>query len=189
VLLGAGGTVAGLALTGSGGSGGNGAQAAALNSALSSTPNCAPLARGSASGGKSASSTQGSGRPSRRGCLRQRLRHIRGMYGEVAFHTSDGTKTLAFERGQVVSFSGGALIVKARNGTEWTWSVASSSIVREGGKPVSTGQLSSGSDVFVGGQIAGSNKDARVVLIRQKTSGQNSSSGASSSSSASGSSA
>jgi hypothetical protein len=191
-LLGAGGTIAGLTLTSPGGPGGpagNGAQAAALNSALSATPSCASLVPGSASGGKSGSSAKSSGKSGRRGCLRLRLRHIRGMYGEIAFHTSDGTKTLAFERGQVVSFSGGALVLKARNGTEWTWTVASSSILRESGKQVSSSQLTSGADVFVGGQIVGSSKDARVIVIRKQTSGQSSSSGSSSSSSSSGSSA
>jgi hypothetical protein len=111
------------------------------------------------------------------------------MYGQVSFATkSGGTETLTFERGTVVSDSSSTLVVKARNGTEWTWDVASSSLVRESGKPVSSSDLVAGAKVFVGGQVIGSTKDARLVVIHAKRASGSSSSSGSSSGSTSGSS-
>jgi len=173
VLLGAGGALGGLALASTGGSSGNASQAAALNTALSSTASCPTPVHGTPS------------KTGKKGCLRLRLRHVRGMYGQISYHTSNGTETLAFERGTVVSYSGGALVIKARNGTDWTWNVASSSIVRESGKPVSSSLLTSGANVFVGGQIAGNSKDARLIVIHKKKKASGGSSGGSSSSSSS----
>lgn len=174
VLLGAGGAFGGEALASSGGSSSNASQAVALNTALSGTTSCATPVSGTPS------------RTGKKGCLRLRLRHVRGMYGQISYHASNGTETLAFERGTVVSSSGGTLVVKAGNGTEWTWSVASSSIVRESGKSVSSSLLTSGANVFVGGQVVGSSKDARLIVIHQKkTSGSSSGSSSSGSSSSS----
>jgi hypothetical protein len=175
VLLAAGGAIAGLKLAGSGSGAGapNAAQAVALNTALNSTTTgvCPTPVPGSVS------------KTGKSGCLRLRLRHIRGMYGEIAFHTPSGTETLAFERGTVVSSSGGVLVVKAINGTEWTWSVASSSVVRESGRPVSSSDLTQGAWVFVGGQVVGSSKDARLIVIRvQRPSSGSSTSGSTGSS-------
>jgi hypothetical protein len=181
-LLGAGGAVGGLALAGSGGSAANSQSAAALNSAISST---------SSTGTKCPTPVAGSvhRKTGKRGCLRPTIRRIRGMYGQVAFHTSSGTETLAFERGRVVSDSGGVLVVKARNGTEWSWHVASNSLIRQGGQQVSSSQLTSGAGVFVGGQVIGSSKDARLIVIQaKKTSNGSSPNGSSSSNSSSGSS-
>jgi hypothetical protein len=170
-LLGAGGAAAGLALTGSGGTASNAAQAVALNTALSGISNCPTPVPGSLSGGTS-------GKPGERGCLRLRLREVKGMYGQIAYHAGNGTQTLAFERGRVVSDHAGVLVIKAGNGTEWSWNVASSSIVRESGKPVPSSLLSPGANVFVGGQVVGSSKDARLIVIHKKkkpggSSGQN----------------
>jgi hypothetical protein len=192
VLLGAGGALAGLALAGSGGSSANPARAVALNSAISGTSGCPTPVPGSQPGGKAAGGgSAGSSKSGRRDCLRLRLRQVRGMYGEIAYHTANGTETLAFERGTVVSSSGGALVIRAGNGTKWTWNVASSSIVRESGKPVPGSLLTSGANVFVGGQVVGSSKDARLIVIHKKrpggSSGQNSSGSSSSSNSSSGS--
>ncbi|MGH3155943.1 MAG: hypothetical protein ACRDNF_05120 [Streptosporangiaceae bacterium] len=177
MLLGAGGALAGLSLagSGSGSSGSNSTQADALNTAITSTKgNCAtPLPGSTARSGK-------------HGCLRPSIRRVRGMYGQVSYATKSGTETLAFERGTVVSNSNSALVVKARNGTEWTWDASSSSLVRESGKPVSSSDLIAGAKVFVGGQVIGSSKDARLVVIHAKTaSGGSSSSGTSGNSSSS----
>jgi hypothetical protein len=178
-LLGAGGAVGGLALAGSGGSSGsNSASAAALNSAIS------PSASTSA---KCPTPVAGSvhRKTGKHGCLRLTIRRIKGMYGQVAFHASSGTETLAFERGQVVSDSGGVVVVKARNGTEWSWNVASNSLIRQSGRQVSSSQLTSGAKVFVGGQVIGSNKDARLIVIRPQNAAKGSSPSGSSSSNSS----
>jgi hypothetical protein len=166
-LLAAGGAAAGLELTGTPA---NAAQAVALNSALTAPGrNCpAPAGvqgSGSHRNGARGSAGRGAGAGHRR-CLRRRLREIKGMYGEVAFHTANGTQTLAFERGSVASVSGSKLTVHAPNGTQWTWTLSSSSMIRKAGRTIQASQLTGGTRVFVGGQVNGSSRDARLVFVR-----------------------
>lgn len=185
-LLAAGGTLIGLHLTSHPGTAtpaANTATATALNSELStlSSPACSH-AKGSASG-TSASGTA-------KGACRSRahlLRLIHGMYGQVAFNTTSGTQTLAFERGTIQSVSNGQLTVKAKNGTTWTWTVGSSSVIKQNSKTASSTALFNGDKVFVAGPVSGSTRDARAILIHtgQASSGSGSnSSGQSSSTSA-----
>lgn len=93
------------------------------------------------------------------------LRLVRGMYGQVAFHGKAGTVTLAFERGTVQSASGGHLVLRAADGTTWTWDLTSNSVVREHGKTVPSSALSDGSRVFAAGQATGATRNARLVSI------------------------
>jgi len=88
------------------------------------------------------------------------------MYGEVTYHGKDGTKTLAFERGTVTS-AGGDLVVKAANGTTWTWTYASDTTVRQAGQKAkaSRSDLASGQRVLVAGQVTSGKRDARVVIV------------------------
>ncbi|HEX4258682.1 MAG TPA: hypothetical protein VH089_26580 [Streptosporangiaceae bacterium] len=173
VLAGTGGYLATSAL--SAGSTGSAATAATINSALSSTAN--PAA--SSPPAKSRSRHQGAS-------ALQRLRRLGGMYGEVAYHGKDGTKTLAFERGTVTSASGD-LVVKAANGTTWNWKYASDTVVRDGGKKGSRSDLSAGEHVLVAGQVTSGNHDARVIIVakpKAKGSGSGSTPSAAPSSSA-----
>lgn len=164
VLLGAGGALAGLELGGGSSTPANASQAVALNSALSSTGSSAS-ACASASGSTSSSSTSG-GKSGKRHCRRLQLRRIKGMYGQIAFNTKGGTETLAFERGEVLSSSGGHLVVRAKNGTTWTWNIVSNSAIRESGKAAASSALSYRTQVFVGGQVVGGTRDARLIAIR-----------------------
>ena len=87
------------------------------------------------------------------------------MYGQVAFRGQDGTtRTLAFERG-VITSAYGDLVVKAANGTTWTWQYTASTVVREGGSKVSRSELSSGAHVLVAGPVVSGARDARLVFI------------------------
>jgi len=155
--------VAGLKLSGNSSAPSNTPAAAALNQVLGPqagagrTGHCRQAAAGS-----SARSQAGAGHCGR-GHL---LRMVRGMYGQVAYHSRTGTTTLAFERGKVVSASGGHLAVRAPNGTTWTWDLAGRARVREHGRKAPSGALSSGARVFVAGRVSGGSKDARLVLIR-----------------------
>jgi hypothetical protein len=88
------------------------------------------------------------------------------MYGQIAFNTKGGTETLAFERGEVLSSSGGHLVVRAKNGTTWTWNIVSNSAIRESGKAAASSALSYRTQVFVGGQVVGGTRDARLIAIR-----------------------
>lgn len=191
-LLAAGGTVAGLKLAGnsSAAAPANAAQATALNSEINSngtsSSSCQNSSGASGTSGTS-SSTSSSSKSGKTRCHPRHLhllRLVRGMYGEVAFHTSSGTETLAFERGAIQSVSDGHVVVRARNGTTWTWSLVSNSVVRKGGKS-SASALAKGELVFVGGQATGSTKDIRLILVRPASGSQGSSSSQSSTSSSS----
>ena len=148
LLLAAGGAVAGSALAGS--PGGPSGEAATLNTALSTGGTTASTPAGTAQAGAGAIG---------------RLRRLGGMYGQVAFRGKDGaTRTLAFERG-VVTSAGGDLVVKAANGTTWTWQYTSSTVVRTGGAKVSRSDLSTGEHVLLAGPVVSGARDARVILI------------------------
>ena len=87
------------------------------------------------------------------------------MYGEVAFRGKDGaTRTLAFERG-VVTSAGSDLVVKAANGTTWTWQYTSSTVVRKGGVKVSRSGLYSDEHVLLAGPVVSGVRDARLIVI------------------------
>ena len=148
--LAAGGAIAGSVLAG-GSPGGSSAEAATLNAALSSA-------------GNTTGSTAAGTAHARAGAI-ARLRRLGGMYGQVAFRGKDGTtRTLAFERG-VVTSAGGDLVVKAANGTTWTWQYTSSTVVRKGGAKVSRSDLSSGEHVLLAGPVVSGARDARLIVV------------------------
>ncbi|HEY9242795.1 MAG TPA: hypothetical protein VIP48_12470, partial [Streptosporangiaceae bacterium] len=102
--------------------------------------------------------------------LRRRLLRfalLRGIDGQFTFRTKQGSiRTLAFERGVVQSVSGSAIVVRATDGTTWTWDLVSSTVVREHGKKTAASALTSGEPVWVGGPVLSGAKDARLVVIR-----------------------
>ena len=148
VLIGTGGALAGAALSRA--SSGSSATAATLNAAISS-----PTAKTPAG--------QGDNKTHKVSAL-DRLRRVGGMYGEVAYHGKDGTRTLAFERGTVTS-AGGNLVVKAANGTTMTWNSVSDTTVRQAGQKVSRSDLADGQHVLVAGPVSSGNRDARVIIV------------------------
>jgi len=98
-----------------------------------------------------------------------RLRRLGGVDGEFTFHNKTGYHTLAFERGTITSLSGNNVVVRAPNGDTYTWLIVSDTVVRHNGTKANTGALATGQTVFVGGPVAGSAKDARVIVIRSAT--------------------
>ena len=96
-----------------------------------------------------------------------RLRRLDGMYGQFSYETKDGARTLAFERGTIASVGSGDVVIRAADGTTYTWTLTSTSVVRENGtkEPVST--LAAGQPVFAGGQVTGGTRDARLIVIRK----------------------
>ncbi len=152
--LAAGGAIAGSVLAG-GSPGGSSADGATLNAALSSAGNMA---------GSTAAGTA----PARAGAI-ARLRRLGGMYGQIAFRGKDGaTRTLAFERG-VITSAGGDLVVKAANGTTWTWQYTSSTVVRKSGAKVSRSDLSSGEHVLLAGPVVSGARDTRLIVVAGAT--------------------
>jgi hypothetical protein len=114
-----------------------------------------------------------------------RLRALGGVDGEFTYHNSTGYHTLAFERGTISSVSGSDVVVKAGDGTTWTWLIVSDTAVRQNGKKTTTSALAAGETVFAGGPVINGAKDARLIVIGTGSSGSGSS-GSSSSSSVSG---
>ena len=110
-----------------------------------------------------------------------RLRALGGVHGEFTFHNSTGYHTVAFERGTIQSASGSDVVVRAPDGTTWTWLIVSDTVVRQNGNKTTIGALATGQLVFAGGPVVSGAKDARLIVIRP-----GSGSGSSSSSSVSG---
>jgi len=128
---------------------GSDGQGAILNSALSAAAGSGPAAT-----------------PARvRGAL-GRLRLLGSIHGDVTFRDKTGFHTLSFERGTIESVTGSAVVIKAPDGTTWTWKIVSNTTVRKNGAKTTTSALSAGETVFAGGPVAGQTRDARLIVIR-----------------------
>jgi hypothetical protein len=124
----------------------------------------------------------------RRRVLRVAL--LRGIDGQFTFRGQGGTvRTLAFERGVIQSVSGSDVVVRAADGTTWTWDLVSNTVVRENGSKTSQSALATGEPVWVGGPVLSGVRDARLIVIKPPSgaSASSSPSPAASSGSASGS--
>ena len=139
------------------------ANAAVLNSALSAA-------------GSNAASVS---RPRLRWAL-ARLRLLGGVHGEFTFQNATGFHTLAFERGTITSVTGSDVVVRAPDGTVWTWLIVSNTVVRENGSKTTTNALADGETVFTGGPVVNGARDSRLIVIRFGGSGSSPSSGSSS---------
>ncbi len=95
-----------------------------------------------------------------------RLRRFGGVDGTVTFHNKTGFHTLSFERGTIASVSGSDVVIKAPDGTTWTWQIVSDTVVRKSGSKTTTSALSAGETVFAGGPVVSGAKDARLIVIR-----------------------
>ena len=95
-----------------------------------------------------------------------RLRHLGGVDGTATFHNKTGFHTLSFERGTIQSVSGSDVVIKAADGTTWTWHVVSDTVVRKNGGKTTTSALSAGETVFAGGPVVSGARDARLIVIR-----------------------
>ena len=95
-----------------------------------------------------------------------RLRLLGGVDGTVTFHNKTGFHTLSFERGTIQSVSGSDVVIKAPDGTTWTWQIVSDTVVRKNGSKTTTSALSAGETVFAGGPVVSGARDARLIVIR-----------------------
>jgi hypothetical protein len=188
-LLLCGGAAAGVALTNaSSAAAGPTGQAAVLNSVLSSASAPASPAADSALTASPVPQTavgaghcrhviarlRAAGRPRaarglRRACRRRLLRGraaLPGIHGQFTFEAKSGPRTLAYERGVIESVSSAAVVVRAPDGTTWTWDLVSDTVVREHGRHVAKSTLTAGQHVFAGGPVSGGANDARLIVIR-----------------------
>jgi len=92
---------------------------------------------------------------------------LRGVDGQFTVQTRNGTKTLAFERGVIQSVNAGkSIMVKASDGTTWTWDLVSTTVVRDRQGRVSQSELTAGTQVWAGGPVVQGTKDARLIVVR-----------------------
>jgi hypothetical protein len=100
--------------------------------------------------------------------LRLRLaRLLGGIDGQFTFKTKTGVRTLAYERGVIQTVNGGSnIVVRASDGTTWTWDLVSSTVVRENQAKTAETALAPGQPVWVGGPVNSGAKDARLIVIR-----------------------
>ncbi len=95
-----------------------------------------------------------------------RLAAVGGEYGQVTFKGKTSPKTVAFERGTIDSVTGSSLIVRAADGTTWTWDLIASTKMRAAGHPKAQVKLTSGDRVLVIGLETAGSKDARLIQVR-----------------------
>ena len=96
------------------------------------------------------------------------------MHGEFTYHNATGFHTLAFERGTIIEVSGADVVVRAPDGTVWTWLTVSNTVVRQNGSKTTTSALADGETVFTGGPVINGAKDSRLIIIRSGGSGSGS---------------
>ncbi|MGI9008267.1 MAG: hypothetical protein ACR2FU_19090 [Streptosporangiaceae bacterium] len=111
-----------------------------------------------------------------RACLRQypRLRFLvklraivrHAEHGQVTFATRKGTRTLVFERGIIQSASAGSVVVKAADGTTWTWHPTSSTVVTSGGHRATASALKAGRAAVLVGLVNSGANDARRIFVK-----------------------
>ena len=66
--------------------------------------------------------------------------------------------------------SGSDVVVQAKDGTSWTWVLASNTVIRHGGQKVTASALSVGEQVFAGGPVVSGDYDARLIVIKPDSS-------------------
>jgi hypothetical protein len=191
-LLLCGGAAAGVALTSATSpAAGPTGQAAVLSGVLSSasspvtsattsalTAPQAPQTAAAARCSRAALRLRAAGRPRAAQAVRQvcRQRLLRGLalagiHGQFTFETKSGPRTLAYERGVVESVSATAVVVRAQDGTTWTWDLVGNTVVRENGQRTVKSALSAGENVFAGGPVSGGTYAARLIVIRKSSGG------------------
>jgi hypothetical protein len=66
----------------------------------------------------------------------------------------------------VESLSPTAVVVRAQDGTTWTWDLVSDTVVRQNARRAAKSALSAGQQVFAGGPVTAGANDARLIVIR-----------------------
>jgi hypothetical protein len=101
-------------------------------------------------------------------CVRLRIARLvlHTIHGQFTVETRHGPRTIAVEQGLVESVGGGAITVKAKDGTTWTWDLVGNTVVRQHGSKVAASTLAHGQRVFVAGPVVSGVNDARLIVIR-----------------------
>jgi hypothetical protein len=93
---------------------------------------------------------------------------LRGIDGQFSFRTKAGTvRTIAYVRGVIQSVSNGtSIVVRAADGSTWTWQLVGTTVVRDRTGKISASTLAVGEPVWVGGPVVSGVKDARLIFVR-----------------------
>jgi len=154
-VLAAGGAIAGIDLAGSGSPAGG--RGAVLSAALGGASS--PMPGGTASAGNPAAQASRAG---------WALRHLRGLHGEFTVRNgTGGFREIAFERGTIAAVSSKTVTVRAADGTTWTWTLMTNTVVRKDRARSSAANLATGDPVFVGGPERGSVRGARLIIVSE----------------------
>ncbi len=137
----------------------------AASSALSNSGNATNLQATELNSALSTAASSASTSPARVRWALGRLRRLGGIDGQFTYHNKTGFHTLAFERGTIQSVSGSDVVIKAADGTTWTWQIVSDTVVRKSGAKTTTSALSAGETVFAGGPVVNGAKDIRLIVI------------------------
>jgi hypothetical protein len=70
----------------------------------------------------------------------------------------------------VQSVTGTTVVIRATDGTVWTWQLTPASVVREKASKVAATALATGESVFAGGPVRAGVRDARLIVIRPASS-------------------
>ena len=148
----------------------SGGGTAAAGSALSHSGSTSNLQAAELNSALSTAAGSASTPPARVRWALGRLRRLGGVDGQFTFHNKTGFHTLAFERGTIQSVSGNDVVIKAADGTTWTWQIVSDTVVRKNGTKTTTSALSAGETVFAGGPVVSGAKDIRLIVVRAASS-------------------
>ena len=97
------------------------------------------------------------------------LRRLRGLHGEFTVRNGTrGFREIAFERGTITAVSSKTVTVRAADGTTWTWTLMSNTVVRKDRARSSAANLAAGDPVFVGGPEQGQARGARLIIVPEK---------------------
>lgn len=148
---------------------GSGNAAAGQPATAASLRGCAAAARSLLASGHRAAA-----RVAWHACLRHYIRLrlwlrrllIAGLHGQFTITTVNGIKTFAFERGTIQSVAGSSVVVRASDGTTWTWYLGTTTLITKSGQSVPASSLAAGQQIFVAGPVASGADDARRILIR-----------------------
>lgn len=137
-----------------------------LNAVVTRIRRCVAFARQLRASGHLAAA-----RAARRSCIRRylrlRLALLGAIHGQLTVERPGGPRTIAFERGVITTASGGSIIVRALDGTTWTWSLVGDTVVVQARHRVGTSALASGEHVLVVGPVVNGTDDARLIVIHR----------------------
>jgi hypothetical protein len=150
---------------------GAGAGASTVNPAVRRCVLAARAARAARQAGRQNSASPAPAAKARCRFIRRRIVRfflLHGVDGQFTFRTRTGAlKTLAYERGVIQSVSSGSsIVVKAADGTTWTWDLIAKTVVRDSSGKISASSLAAGEPVWVGGPVISGAKDARLIFVR-----------------------